>query len=148
MKFEIILSEQIAAPKDTVWEVISDTSKYPEWNTFVVKCESSFEVGSPIKMRVRVLPFFAMPQKETILQNQPGDFLEYGINVPGLLKSSRQHRLTVINDNLTRYDSVFMLKGILAPVVGFLLGNQLKRGFNDMTRGVVDRALSLQKNRS
>ena len=138
---EITFSETISAPPHVVWGVIVNADDYPEWNTFVVACNSSFEVGSPITMKVRVLPFIAMPQKETVRQNREGEFLEYGIKIPfGMLASSRQHRLSAMDEGTTRYESVFVLSGWLAPVVRVLLGAQLRRGFADMTAGVVSRS--------
>ncbi len=139
--FQIILQEEIPVPKHVVWDVICNTDDYPIWNAFVVACDSTFEVGAPIVMQVKVLPFIAMRQKETILQNIPGELLEYGIKMPfGILASSRQHILTSIDENTTRYESVFILKGALSSTVSGLLGSQLKRGFNDMTNGIAMRA--------
>lgn len=138
---QILLEAEIPAPKNVVWDVICNTRDYPSWNTFVVACDSSFEVGSPIVMRVKVLPFIAMRQKESIRQNIKGERLEYGIKIPfGILSSSRQHILTSINATTTKYESVFILNGVLAPIVDILLGRQLKRGFSDMTNGIVMQA--------
>lgn len=142
--FQIIIEEEIPAPKNVVWDVICNTSDYPSWNPFVVACHSTFEVGSPIVMKVRVLPFMAMSQTESIRQNIKGELLEYGIHIPaGILHSSRQHILASINPNTTRYRSVFMLEGALAPLVSLLLGSQLHRGFRDMTTGIVMQAKKL-----
>jgi hypothetical protein len=141
---KISLSEEIQAPVKIVWGVIMNTADYPVWNTFVIACHSTFEVGSPIVMRVNLLPFITINQKETIFQNQTGNLLEYGINVPfGILSSSRQHILTPLDSNATRYESIFVLKGFLAPIVGFLLGSYLKKGFGDMTTGLVRHALQV-----
>ena len=78
----INFTKEINASKDTVWGVMTDTSAYPEWNPFVVACKSSFIVGSPIVMKVRLLPSLTITQKETIQQNRSGEFLAYGINIP------------------------------------------------------------------
>ena len=139
--FQIILKEEIPVPKQVVWDVICNTSDYPSWNTFVVACQSSFEVGSPIVMKVKVLPFMALHQKESIRQNIKGDLLEYGIKIPlGILSSSRQHVLKSVDANTTHYESIFILKGALSPIVSALLGGQLKKGFADMTSGIVMQA--------
>jgi hypothetical protein len=142
--YQIRLSKVIETPKKVVWDVLSNTKDYPIWNKFVVACDSTFQVGAPIKMKVKVLPFMAMPQKETILQNREEEFLEYGIRIPmGILSSYRQHILTATDADTTQYESVFILKGLLAPLVGLLLGPLLKRGFGDMTDGVASRSVEL-----
>lgn len=61
----------------------------------------------------------------------------------GILSSSRRHILTPIDAGNTKYESVFRIKGLLAPVVKFLLGRQLSRGFTDMTEGIVSRSEEL-----
>ena len=84
----------------------------------------------------------AMRQKESVRQTIKGELIEYGIQIPfGILYSSRKHILKSIDENTTRYQSVFILDGILSPVVGMLLGKQLRRGFSDMTDGIVSRSL-------
>ncbi|MDP4652195.1 MAG: SRPBCC domain-containing protein [Haliea sp.] len=146
--FQIQLSEEINAPKDVVWDVITNTQYYSLWNPFVVACESTFEVGAPIHMQVRVMPSKVRPQTETIFQNIEGELLEYGINAPlGALSSIRQHKLTSTDSGSTKYESVFRLKGWFSPVVGLFLGAQLNRGFNDMTAGIVSRSLEVYANK-
>ena len=58
----------------------------------------------------------------------------------GLLESSRQHYLSELNANTSHYESRFCLRGPLAPLVSVLLGAQLRRGFREMTLGIVARA--------
>jgi hypothetical protein len=142
----IIFTREIKAPKQTVWDVIADTAAYAQWNPFVPSCKSSFVVGSPIVMKVRLLPSLTITQKETIQQNRPGEFLAYGVNIPlSILSSTRQHVLTAIDENTTRYESVFILKGALSSVVSALLKKNLTQGFSDMTDGLVARAEQLAK---
>ena len=134
---EINFTKEIPVPIEKVWKVIVDTHNYKEWNNFVLTCTSTFEVGSPIKMKVRLLPFLTISQKETIFQFEEHKIIEYGIKLPfGLLLSSRKHILFAKEKNLTVYESKFLLKGLLAPVVKFLLAKQLYQGFESMTNGV------------
>ena len=145
MKFEILLKEAIDADKASVWQTINDLSQYPKWNPFVVKCQSSLEIGSPIIMWVKLIPGITLRQKETIFAKRPGEFLEYGINIPLLLKSSRQHIITSTSDSSCRYDSIFRLEGPLAPVVGFFMEKQLRQGFTDMTMSIKEQAQTLYR---
>ncbi|MFM7736634.1 MAG: DUF4143 domain-containing protein, partial [Alphaproteobacteria bacterium] len=39
---------------------------YPEWNPFVLSCRTTWAVGSPIVMKVRLTPRLTIRQKETI----------------------------------------------------------------------------------
>src|SRR3546814_14762853 len=38
----------------SVWEVIRDLSKYPEWNPFCIECRSTLQPGDPIDMKVKL----------------------------------------------------------------------------------------------
>lgn len=137
---------EIDAPKDLVWEVIADMPRYGEWNKFVVACRSSLQIGEPISMQVRVLPFMAQPQKEFIFDHEPGKKLSYGIHMPlGALDSHREHVLEGLSEERTLYQSNFQLSGWLSPLVGLFVGAQLRRGFSDMSYGIKDRALELLK---
>ena len=141
MSFTIDFNLEIDAKPETVWDVVTDLDKYGEWNKFVVGCESSLTEGSPIRMKVRLLPFFAMPQTETILENEPGRKLSYGMKIPmGILSSRRGHVIEQDEKGQTIYKSTFELKGLLAPVVKGLLGKRLERGFKDMSYGIQERA--------
>jgi hypothetical protein len=135
--FQIKISVTIFAPKKVVWGVICDAKSYPIWNTFIVACESTFEVGSPIIMKVRLAPLGIIQQTETISQNRNEEFVEYKTAFPfGLLSSSRQHILTEIDANTTEYTSFWETKGLLSPLNRLLFGKQLAWGFQKMTLGI------------
>lgn len=142
--FEIHLSKTVQASAEQVWQVIVDTQHYREWNPFILGCESSFEVGSPIVMQVALLPSGPISQTETVRANRPCEYLEYGIALPlGLLSSSRQHRLSPAGQGGCCYESVFRLKGPLAPLVKLMLGKRLEKGFRGMTEALARRAEEL-----
>jgi hypothetical protein len=146
----IVQTLDVAAPAATVWSVVTDLDRYPEWNPFVVACRSTLAVGAPIAMRVRVLPFVAQPQRETIFEHVPERLLRYGLApLPlGALASSRAHEVEAIADERARYVSRFELRGWLAPVVEGLLGRRLTAGFAAMSAALVARAERLHRERA
>jgi hypothetical protein len=141
----IVHTLEAAAPAATVWDVVTDLARYPEWNPFVVACRSTLVPGAPIVMRVRVVPFVAQPQSETIFEHVPGRHLSYGLaGVPlGALASRRSHEVESLASDRSRYVSRFELRGWLAPPVRALLGRRLTTGFTAMSRALVARAESL-----
>ena len=46
---EIITSIEIDAPPERVWQVLSDTRAYDEWNPFVTRVSTRLESGEPIR---------------------------------------------------------------------------------------------------
>ena len=135
--FEIIIKKEINAASSKVWAVICNTPEYYRWNSFVPSCDSSFKVGAPIVMRVRMFAALSFRQKETIYAHEPEALMEYGVRLPPFLKSRRQHVLHKIDENTTAYESHFRIEGLLAPLVTFVLGRRLKSGFAAMTDGLV-----------
>lgn len=149
MPADIHFSLDIDAPASLVWEVITDLPRYGAWNPFVVSAVSSLSVGDPIAMHVRVLPFVAQPQRETILEHMPEEGLCWG--VPGRagspIRSRRCQEVRAAGTERTHYVSDFVLAGWLAPVVRVLLGRRLRAGFQTMTHAVKARAEQLHRER-
>ena len=44
---------RIAAPAETVWEILTDLEHYPNWNPFTPRVESSLVVGEPVTLYVQ-----------------------------------------------------------------------------------------------
>ena len=145
MSMEIDQSIEIGARPEVVWNVITDLARYPDWNPFVIACESTLLVGEPISMRVRLVSLFAQPQTETILEHEPGQRLSYGLRgLPlGALQSMRSHLVLPAGSDGAHYESHFELSGWLAPLVRLLLGANLERGFKAMTEAIAARAEQL-----
>jgi hypothetical protein len=131
----------VDAPAGRVWAVVCDLASYPEWNPFVIACSSTLEVGDPIWMRVRLIGF-AQPQREQILEHEPGRRLCYGLAPSrlGALSSRRSHEVEPLGADRSRYTSHFELRGWLAPLVSFLLARRLRAGFSAMSAALVARA--------
>ena len=143
MRIEV--AREIAAPADVVWRVLTDLDHYDEWNPFVVTCRSTLVPGEPIVMRVRVLPWFAQPQAETVFEHVPGRRFSYGVDGGALapIRSRRSHDVEALGPDRTRYTSRFALDGWAAPVVRTLLGNRLRHGFHAMTAAIGARSLAV-----
>ena len=145
MRFVIEHALTIDAPVEVVWSVIRDLARYPEWNPFVVSCASTLVPGDPIAMRVRIFARFTQPQREQILEHEPGRWLCYGLPPSriGALASRRSHEVTSAGASHTRYVSHFALSGWLAPLVQWLLGARLRAGFGAMSAALKSRAEAL-----
>jgi len=141
MSFSINHSFKVEAKKSTLWHIITDTEQYKDWNPFVTDCHTSFEVGSPIFLKVQLLPLASISQRETILLFQEGERFDYGIQLPlGALTSQRSHQLTQLNNGDVWYRSTFELSGWLSPLVKLLLFKALVNGFESMTHALIRRA--------
>lgn len=56
MPYEIKTNIEISAPRSRVWDVLTDFSRYPEWNPFVLEVKGDVYEGAMIHYR------FEMPR--------------------------------------------------------------------------------------
>ncbi len=146
--YSIVHSREIDAPAELVWEVITDFKAYGEWNEYIVACESTLEVGSPIVLKARLLPFAVSTFREIIYKHLPGKTIHYGLPIPlGAVNGVRSHTVTRLASGKTKYESVYEQTGWLSFFARLIVGKQLERGFATMTEGIERRALLLVKQR-
>lgn len=144
MSFVVDQQLEIDAPLQTVWNVLTDLPRYPEWNPFCVGCESSLKPGDPIVLRVK-LGARAQRQVEWMTEFLPPQRFAYRMKpVPlGALSSCRSHALESLGPERTRYRSHFELQGWLMPLVRGLLGAKIESGLAGMTQGIRRRSETL-----
>jgi len=141
---DIVFERTIAATPDTVWEVITDFASYGDWNPFVTACQAELIPGADIAMQV-CLGGRVRRQVETVAEVEVGRRFVYRMKpIPLLLNSQREHCLAANREGGTLYRSTFVLRGWAAPVVGLLLGGQLRQGFESMSNGIQQRAEALR----
>ncbi|MDG2051131.1 MAG: SRPBCC domain-containing protein [Myxococcota bacterium] len=141
---EIEESCEVMASASVLWQVITDFDRYPEWNPFVISCAADLQEGQTINMKVQLFKHFAQPQREIILEVNPGRSFRYGLpsNRLGALASCRSHEVQPRGAQRSHYRSHFQLQGWLAPLTQALLGRRLEHGFRSMTQALVAHAES------
>lgn len=135
---------EINAPAEVVWDVITDTASYGDWNPFVLECDATLEPGAAINMKVR-LGKGIQKANEVIKDVNPGRGFSYNMKPvpPGALHSYRSHDIEPVDGGRCRYRSHFELNGWLSPLVAALMRSKLQAGFDGMSHGIKARAESL-----
>ena len=130
---------EILSKKVIVWKVLTDLQNYSKWNPFTPKIETDWQIGHKVLLTVQMKngekPII---QKEYIRKLDPPSEISWGMNWGIFLKAERIQRLTKTPNNMTIYFTEDVIHGILAPVVDFLYGKSVQRGFEQV-------ALSLKK---
>ncbi len=127
----------IEAPIERVWQILRDFDRYPEWNAFTPRVETSLEIGDPIHLHVRLLGERLMHRVEIVTRNQPYTLgWEMQMLTPSVLYAHRVQVLTPIDEGLTHYMTEDVFSGLLRPVVLGLLGTAMERGFRDCAMGL------------
>lgn len=147
MAFRIDIDLEINASPDAVWGVIMDTDSYKDWNPFVEACESSYQPGEPINLRVNLIgPTFTQVEYIKAFDEANKTFSYNMKPMPmGALHSERSHEVLDVGGGKTLYKSRFMLDGWMMPLVRGMMKSALEKGFHGMSDGIKSRAESLGK---
>jgi uncharacterized protein YndB with AHSA1/START domain len=82
----------INAPKEKIWEILTDAAAYPSWNTYVTKLEGTVAAGEKLKIWTKISPGRAFPAK--VAEFQPADRMVWSFSAPlGMFKGARTFTL-------------------------------------------------------
>jgi hypothetical protein len=136
MKQTIETSIEINAPPEKVWEVLSATDAYPDWNPFIRSIAGRLEQGKTIQVSLSLPGGGSFGFKPLILRASfpeirwKGKFL-----LGGLFDGEHYFRVESVSPNITRFLHGEQLSGVL---VGLLSGalEKTKRGFESMNEAL------------
>lgn len=140
----------IDADIDTVWQVLMDVERFPEWNPFTVSVKTTFALGSPVDMQVAL----SGPGRRTRHQveyitgfDAAARRFSWGVNVgPGwFIKADRWQQLTSV-DGRTRYETSDEFTGVGVGLMLALMERKVRRGFEGVARELKTRCESLPRN--
>ncbi|HEY0975505.1 MAG TPA: SRPBCC domain-containing protein [Solimonas sp.] len=147
--FTIDRTLEIDAPVETVWAVLTDFSRYGEWNPFVPEARCELRPGGALEMQVKLRGEQGKSQfqREWVNAVTPGRSFSYSMKpVPlGTLRSLRVQTLHPLDDGRTRYVSHFEIDGWLQPLVARSFGAGMRSGFEGMALGLKRQAEALHR---
>jgi hypothetical protein len=123
---------EIDAPIAIVWDVLSDLSRYSEWNPLSPRAQTeALEAGNSIELEVLMPKRKPRVETEWINLVEPGRTICWGMTLlhPVLLVGNRWQELTPLGENRTRYSTVDRFSGLLVPLVIALYGTPMRLGF-------------------
>jgi hypothetical protein len=126
---EIIINK----PINKVWIELTDFSKYPVWNPFIIKVTGEIKKGNTIEVTfhtkgskpVIFTPEILLNDVDTIFQWEGKLFL------PGIFTGRHTFQLVKIEDNVTRLIQKEDFNGILVPFFNF---DSTIEGFRSMNK--------------
>lgn len=131
----------IDAPAEHVWQTLTDTQKYGDWNPFTPQVNTDFRPGSDVGLRVILGPL-KLRQRQRIQFLEPPRLLAWGMTMGHrmLLVARREQRLDELGADGCRYLTTDTMSGLLAPLVALLFGSLIRSGFNAMAAALKERA--------
>lgn len=136
----------IKASPSKVWEILTDFSKYPQWNPFITTLEGAAVEGSKLKARIEPPGASGMTFKPTLLsvkQNQELRWLGH-LLIPGLFDGEHIFELYENTDGSTTFVQREQFKGVLVPLFSKMLDVNTVNGFGLMNSRLKARAEQLE----
>ncbi len=106
----------INAPAETVWQVLTDLERYPEWNPFTVRAESTLEIGSAVDLYI---PRGQKMMKQSFVLEVFNPPREVAWRLPRMLHKAvfnayRTQKVTPLNDERCTYQTSDTFDGWIA----------------------------------
>jgi uncharacterized protein YndB with AHSA1/START domain len=134
---------EIDAPPEVVFDILTDLARYPDWNPFTPHIDSSLELGTPVRMKVRLGNTSKLSEQvEYVTANERPIRLCWGADIPWrfLIRADRCQTLEPLEGGRTRYICTDAISGLLAPLVIRFFGPGMQRGFDDCALALKKRA--------
>jgi hypothetical protein len=132
------VSTFIGATADTIWEILTDASKYATWNKTVDRVEGRIAPGEKVTVHAKLSPGRAFPVKVT--EFVPGRKMVWAGGMPlGLFKGERTFTLTERADGTVEFRMREAFSGLLSPLIERSIPN-LQPAFDEFAVGLKERA--------
>ena len=132
---------EIQASPDTVWQVLTDLDKYPEWNPFIHHAIGMAQVGKKVDIT------FKSGSKEmmlhcTVVKVEPNKELrwKYHVVLPVLFNGEHSFIIEQIDSNKVRFVDREIFNGILVSSQAKDIDTNSKQGFEAMDKALKARA--------
>ena len=132
------VSRTIDAPPATVWEILTDGKRYPEWDPGVERVEGRIASGESIRVFTKLSPGRAFPVRVT--EFLPAQRMTWTGGMPcGLFRGVRTFVLTPRADGGTEFSTREEFSGPLLPIIGRTIPD-LTPSFEQFASGLKARA--------
>ena len=132
----------IQAPAATVWQILTDTDRYDDWNPFMPRLSGRLAPRRAPDAHSRPGKR-AMTFRPTVLAFEDGTLIRWRgrLGMPGLFDGEHELRLEPIPDGGTRFVQRETFTGLLVPLMPRVL-DDTATGFAAMNAALRDRAVA------
>lgn len=133
IRTEIIIN----APKEKVWEILTDFKKYPQWNPFIIEVQGEAVAG--IRLRNTMLNGESkMVFKPKVLKVEKYRYFDWlgSLFVKGLFDGHHQFELEELSPNQVKLKHSESFSGILSGVILKKIGDDTRNSFVRMNQAL------------
>ena len=126
MSFELRSEAWIDAPVEVVWEVLTDTASYPDWNPLVRRFEGALEVGAVARATFEPFSGRRLRNRVTVTSVEPPHRLAWAgrMGADRLLRGEHVYELSR-RDGGTALVNAEVFDGWLLPLARVILARTL-----------------------
>lgn len=123
----------IDAPAERVWDVLADTSAYPEWNPFMRRIEGRLAKGGRVMVRLEPPGGPKTTFRPKVLEVVPARRVRWlgHLLVPGLFDGEHVLEIEAVDPSHACFRQSETFRGLLVPFANRLLDSTLA-GFRQM----------------
>jgi hypothetical protein len=140
----ISTSIRISAPAATVWAILTETARFPQWNPFVTELDGSLEVGERLRVRIAPPGGKGMTFRPRVTEMVPNHRLAWlgSLGIRGLFDGAHSFTIEPQDDGgcLVIHSEIF--RGLLVPLMPGTF-EQTEAGFRLMNEALRERAESM-----
>ncbi|HEU0030152.1 MAG TPA: SRPBCC domain-containing protein [Kofleriaceae bacterium] len=141
------IATEIDASPETVWRVLTDLPRYPEWNPFIRNACGSLAVGGTVRVRVRPMIQIPLVFHARILRREDNRALVWRGSVGGEWLAAGEHSFLIepIDDGRVRFVQHEELVGLVPRFTAKLLAREVEHGFAAMNRELAARCQRIEQ---
>lgn len=124
----------IEAPINEVWDLLTDFEKYEKWNPFIKCIKGKLETGSKLEVYMQPPRMKGITMNPVITKTEPVNEFRWTGNlwVRGIFDGEHVFRLEELENNRSRLIQCERFRGVLAPLILYLIGDKTREGFELM----------------
>jgi hypothetical protein len=130
------------AAAERVWTVLTDLSRYGEWNPQIPRATGTLEPGGTIEIRLVLPARPAMNLSATIEEAEPNSLLSWRGNVvaPWFFEGYRQFVIRPVAADRVSFTHLEDIHGLFAPVFSLLMGAPVQKSHHALNQALRARA--------
>ena len=131
----------VRAPAETIWAVIADIDRWPEWNPLYPRAAGVIRIGAPLELELALDGQSPRAIRPVIKDWVPNEQLHWRLSmVGGLVRSTRYIEIEQLVDNACIFSNGELFEGLLGPSMARRLRGPIRAGFAAMGEAVKARA--------
>ena len=132
----------IDASGGRVWRVLTDFSTYGEWNPFITSISGEVRPGARLKVRVHAPGGRGVTFRPTVLVADQNRELRWvgRLLSPGIFEGEHAFQITPLENGRVRLLQQETFRGLLVPLLRWVLDGQTRAGFEAMNWALKERA--------